>query len=151
MGKAEKREAVERLLGNGDTMLCIDSRHPGVDVPEVHMGKADLRLILNTGFRHPVSVQEHGIDAELLFGGAAWRCWIPYESLWCAFNPNTGETAIWPELIPEEVSGMPRPAGPIDEKTGPVMVKNSAPTSEPKNNGKKEKPHLRVIKGAKKD
>ena len=151
MEKVDKKEAIERLLANGDTMLCVDSRHPEVELPEIHLGKADLRLILNTGFRHPISVQEQGVDAELLFGGAPFRCWIPFGSIWCAFNPHTGETLIWPELVPDEISGLSSPDDPADVKAKPVMVKNSAPTVETKSNGKKERPHLRVIQGSKKD
>ena len=46
MEKINKKEAVERLLANGDTMICVDSRHPEVQVPDIHLGKSDLRLIL---------------------------------------------------------------------------------------------------------
>lgn len=104
MNKAEeKKEIVERMLAKGDTMLCIDSRHPGTQVPGIHQDKSDLRLILNLGFRHPVSVVPEGVQADLLFNGVLHHCWIPFESLWGVYDPATGEGALWPEQMPEDV------------------------------------------------
>ena len=76
------KEVVEHLLTLGDTMLCVDSRHPEVRVPDAHRGKSDLRLVVNLGFQHPIHVLPEGVQADLLFGGLLHHCWIPYDALW---------------------------------------------------------------------
>lgn len=100
MQPGNKREVVEAMLAKGDTMICLDSRYPDVQVPESHQGKEDLRLVLNLNFRHSITTFPEGIQAELLFGGVPYLCWIPYESLWAVYNPQTGEGYLWPGKTP---------------------------------------------------
>ncbi|MEW6441702.1 MAG: hypothetical protein AB1640_12275 [bacterium] len=147
-----KKEVLERMLAKGDTMLCINSRHESVLVPENHRGKVDLRLILNLNFRHPIEVLPDGVRADLLFGGVRFTCWIPYESLWAAFNPNTGEGTFWPAQAPDEVhhlfgrrrssagSRQKSLSGSEGRRTGPE------PSDSPRG-----RPALRVIPGGKKE
>jgi len=164
------------MLSKGDTMICLDSRHPDVQVPENHKGKEDLRLVLNLNFRHSISTLPDGIQAELLFGGVPFLCWVPYESLWAVHNPQTGEGYLWPGQTPislrdllgdksgaekkkGDVTPLVRPkASARDEKAlargGPVKTasrhKKPGP-SEPEKRDKKERPKFRVIEGRKKD
>ncbi len=95
------------MLAKGDALLCIDSRRSGVQVPRDHMNKSNLRLILNLGFRHPITLLSEGIQADLLFSGVLHHCWIPYESIWGVFNPVSGEGALWVETLPDELQGLP--------------------------------------------
>lgn len=99
----EIKEIVEGMLAKGDTMLCIDSRHPEAQVPGEHQGKSDLRLVLNLRFRQPISLFPDGIQADLLFNGVLHHCWIPYECLWGVYDPDTGEGTLWPEQMPEDM------------------------------------------------
>ena len=130
MDKSNKREVVEEMLAKGDTMICLDSRYPEVQLPENHKGKADLRLVLNLNFRRSINTLPDGIQAELLFGGVPFLCWIPYESLWAVYNPQTGEGYLWPGQTPVSLSGLragePKGGG---KKEG---VKRPAPTASPK-------------------
>jgi len=147
------KEAVEHLLTLGDTMLCVDSRHPEVRVPVVHANKADLRLVGNLGFRHPIHVLAEGIQADLLFGGMLHHCWIPYEALWGAYSPHTGEGKVWPDRMPAELRNLvgPRP-GSRDRPAPPGKGKS---IEEPGAGGtgpsarRKRGPVLRVIPGGK--
>jgi len=41
-----------------------------------------------------VKVIPEGIHADLLFSGRLHHCWIPYESIWAVYNPETGEGAV---------------------------------------------------------
>jgi len=143
------KELMEKMLGNGDTMLCIDSRHKDVHVPENHRGKADLRLILNLNFRRPIEVTDDGVRAELLFGGAPFMCWIPYASVWGVYNPNKGEGYLWPAHLPREVRDLLEPgrAGTLPGKPSKLRIADAAL----KETTRKTRPSLRVIPGRKKD
>ena len=154
MSNEEKKGVVEKILGQGDTMVCLDSRHPEVDVPVGQRGKDDLRLIMNYQFRGTIDVFDEGIQANLRFGGVAHQCWIPFESVWAVYNPNTGEGALWPEQLPESLRDLLlEDAADSEKNTGPEELpplKSPQPKPPPKTR-KGERPVLRVIKGAKKD
>jgi stringent starvation protein B len=160
----DKKQAVEELLSKGDAMICMDSRYPDVQVPENHKGKEDLRLVLNLNFRRSISTRPDGIQAELLFGGVPFLCWIPYESLWAVYNPQTGEGYLWPGETPVSLRDlMGEKSGTEDKK---AEVKSPALTASPKPSVQKEtasspegpakpaknhRPRFRVIDGGKKD
>ena len=145
MEPKDKRQAVEEMLSKGDTMICLDSGHPEVQVPDNHRGKEDLRLVLNLNFRHDMSVLPDGIQAELLFGGVPFLCWIPYESLWAVYNPDTGEGYLWPGQTPISLRDL---AASPKASAG----KDTAPASEgPVRRDEKERPRFRVIEGGKKN
>ncbi len=149
MQKENKREVLERLLAEGDTMICVDSRHPGVQVPAAHRGDPNLRLILNLGFRHRIQVLDEGVEAELLFRGEPYLCWIPFESLWAAYDPGTGAGVLWPEHVPLELRSLVEEAMKAQEKQGKKMDEGP-PAEQEKGNGRKGRPALRVIPGGKK-
>ncbi len=151
-----KKDAVEELLSKGDTMLCIDSRHPEIKVPAAQRGTADLRLVLNLGFRHSIQVLPEGIEAELLFGGSPSLCWIPYDSLWSVFNPQTGEGYLWPGQLPEELHDLFHKELKDEEEKGghpipSLAAESDPPVKEPKKRQSGDRSHLRVIPGGKKD
>ncbi len=164
MAPRDKSEVVEEMLSKGDTMVCLDSRHPAVQVPDNHKGKEDLRLVLNLNFRRPISTMPEGIEAELLFGGVPFLCWLPYDSLWAVYNPRTGEGYLWPGNTPVRLRDMladtsgaaeqeadrksPEPA----EEPKPSVRNEDAPAPEaPQKGTAKARPPLRVINGGKKD
>ncbi len=144
-------------------MVCLDSRYPEVQVPENHKGKEDLRLVLNLNFRHSISTLPDGIQAELLFGGVPFLCWIPYESLWAVYNPETGEGYLWPGQTPVSLRGLMGEESGAEKKAaakpqalsvGPkpsVREKIPSAPEEPEKSDKKQRPQFRVIKGGKKD
>jgi stringent starvation protein B len=159
-----KQQVVEEMLSKGDTMICIDTRYPDVRVPDNHKGQEDLRLVLNLNFRHEISTLPDGIQAELLFGGVPFLCWIPYESLWAVYNPQTGEGYLWPGETPVSLRDiLGDKLGPIQKKAdikppaAPASPKPSVrkdPASAPETPAKstaKARPKLRVINGGKKD
>jgi stringent starvation protein B len=144
-----KQQAVEEMLSKGDTMVCLDSRYPGVQVPENHKGREDLRLVLNLNFRHDITTLPDGIQAELLFGGAPFLCWIPYESLWAVYNPQTGEGYLWPGQTPLGLRDL-LAEGPEAEGNKSAQGP-TAPAESPADREEKGRPRFRVIEGGKKD
>jgi stringent starvation protein B len=142
------------MLAKGDTMICLDSRYPDVQVPENHLGKEDLRLVLNLNFRHSITTLPEGIQAELLFGGVPHLCWVPYESLWAVYNPQTGEGYLWPGQTPVHLRGLAvdAPGGDENKEEGNRSNPEESAVSESlEGPGKAERPRFRVIPGGKKD
>jgi stringent starvation protein B len=160
----DKKQAVEEILSKGDAMICLDSRDPEVQVPENHKGREDLRLVLNLNFRRSISTLPDGIQAELLFGGVPFLCWIPYKSLWAVYNPQTGEGYLWPGETPLSLrdllgdkSGKGQKKADVKRlaligKRKPSVREETAlaPEGLAKPAGKR-RPRFRVIDGGKKD
>lgn len=157
-----KEAVVLKLLSEGDTMLCLDARFPGVHVPAQHAQNPNLHLVLNLNFPHPIDITAEGISANLAFGGRRFTCYLPMEALWAAFNPQTMQGTMWPDSIPPEVQaelakqqGQPAPqatpAWPAAAPPAPRAIKNKE-TSEPDAPEKTSSPsgrqrgHLRLIK-----
>ena len=150
-----KEAVVLKLLAEGDTMLCLDARHPDACVPPHQARNPALRLILNLNFPRPIDVTAEGISVNLSFGGRRFDCYVPMDALWAAFNPHTMEGALWQESVAPEVLKnlqaqlqVKQPAEPAPEaahKTGPKAVppaNGEAPASQtPRKRG-----HLRLVK-----
>jgi len=129
----DKKRVLQEMLGRGDTMVCVDARHPEVMVPPMHQDKADLRLILNLGFRNPIRLLSDGVRADLRFSGTLFSCWLPYESLWAVYNPNTGEGKIWPEHLPEELAHLLPVPGEKNPPTPTIPLRGRS--KEPESGG----------------
>ena len=142
MNSADPKEVIEALLERGDAMLCIDSRHRGVQVPENHRNNSALRLVLNLGFRNPINLLDDGVEAVLVFGGVRHHCWIPYDSLWGVYNPETLEGMVWPERIPEELAGAVSKSGQPEKPGKPAKQPPAAGQGQQDVSGarKKENP-----------
>ncbi len=164
MEPKDKQQAVEEVLSKGDAMICLDSRYPDVQVPENHKGKEDLRLVLNLNFRRSISTLPDGIQAELLFGGVPFLCWIPYESLWAVYNPDTGEGYLWPGETPVSLRDLMGDKSGAEKKKADVKPPALAVSPKPsvreettcrdkpqKLAPRRQRPQFRVIDGGKKD
>ena len=150
-----KEAVVLKLLAEGDTMLCLDARHPDVCVPPHQAQNPALRLILNRDFPRPIDVTEEGISVNLSFGGRRFDCYVAMDALWAAFNPHTMEGALWqesasPEVLENlkaqlQVKETAEPAPQATRKPGPKAVprvNGEAPASQtPRKRG-----HLRLVK-----
>ena len=151
---ASKEAVVLKLLADGDTMLCLDARHPDACVPPHQAGNPALRLILNRQFPRPIDVSEEGIGVNLSFGGRRFDCYIPMDALWAAFNPHTMEGSLWQDSAsPEVLEGL---KAQMQEKRDPQPAPDAAkagPTAVPRTNGEasasatpRKRGHLRLVK-----
>lgn len=152
---ASKEAMVLKLLAEGDTMLCLDARHPDACVPPHQAGNPALRLVLNRQFPRPIDVSDEGIGVNLSFGGRRFDCYIPMGALWAAFNPHTMEGTLWQESAsPEVLEGLKaqmqekRDAQPATAEAG-----KAGPTAVPRGTGAKsafstprKRGHLRLVK-----
>ena len=150
-----KEATVLQLLAKGDTMLCLDARYKGVQVPAEHASNPALRLILNLNFPHPIDVTAEGISARLSFGGRRVACYIPLDALWAAFDPQTMQGMMWPESMPPEVAAdlarqqqqTTAPASKSDRsKQTHLVQRNKTETSEETTKKPRQRGHLRIIK-----
>lgn len=158
-----KSKYLLKLLEEGDAMVCLDARHPDVDVPASHKTNPMLNLVFNLSFRRPFDVREDGIYATLAFDRRPHSCVIPFEAVWAIYVPGTQAGEVWESSIPEDIqlegrlldAEFPRPrAVPTGEGPPPAEAAPSgetpAPAEKPATRGKgksgRDRSHLRVIK-----
>ena len=133
------------LLEEDDARVCLDSRHPEVDVPATHKNNSSLNLVFNLNFRRTIEITEEGIFATLAFNGRPYECTLPFDAVWAIYDPNMKNGQVWEESIPEDMNL----AEQVMETGKPPLklVKSSGkPSKEPKTGGKRDRRHLRVIK-----
>ena len=137
------------LLEEGDAMVCLDSRHPDVDVPESHKDNSSLNLVFNLNFRKPFEITEEGIFASLAFNGRPHQCALPFSAVWSIYDPKMKNGQVWEESIPTDMNLSDQAIVIKPEKPASNLksVKTSGkPPTETKTEGKRDRSHLRVIK-----
>ena len=137
------------LLEEGDAMVCLDSRHPEVDVPANEKNNSSLNLVFNLNFRRPIEITEEGIFATLAFNGRPYKCTLPFDAVWAIYDPNMKNGQVWEESIPKDMNLPEQVMETPPEKPLAKLksVKSSGkPSKEPKTGGKRDRSHLRVIK-----
>ena len=130
-------------------MVCLDSRHPEVDVPATHKNNSSLNLVFNLNFRRPIEITEEGIFATLAFNGRPYECTLPFDAVWAIYDPNMKNGQVWEESIPKDMNLPEQVMGAQHEKPLAKLksVESSGePSKEPKTGGKRDRSHLRVIK-----
>ncbi|MBI5493779.1 MAG: stringent starvation protein B [Deltaproteobacteria bacterium] len=148
-----KRDALNQLLEDGITMVYLDARAPGVDVPRALRGNPNLRLNVSRRFPRPLEVEEDGMTAVLSFGGVPYRCIIPWRAVFGMLSQATHKELLWPEDIPPELldgaDELAEPAGPPRDKAplhpvpdpAPLPAGEGEPAPSPPRRG-----HLRLVK-----
>jgi stringent starvation protein B len=137
------------LLEEGDAMVCLDSRHPDVDVPESHKDNSSLNLVFNLNFKRPFKITEEGIFASLAFNGRPHQCTLPFSAVWSIYDPQMKNGQVWEESIPTDMNLSDQAIVIKPEKLASNLksVKTSGkPPTETKTEGKRDRSHLRVIK-----
>jgi stringent starvation protein B len=146
-----KYDILVQLLSEGDAMVCLDARHPEVDVPNTHKDNPALSLVFNLNFRRPFDVQETGIFATLAFGGRPHKCVIPFEAVWAIHEPESKKGQVWEESFPKDLKLQ---VGANVEAVGPeseplltnVEIQSKISKKGQSSRSKKDRSHLRVIK-----
>ena len=146
-----KYDILVQLLSEGDAMVCLDARHPEVDVPNTHKDNPALSLVFNLNFRRPFDVQETGIFATLAFGGRPHKCVIPFEAVWSIHEPESKKGQVWEESFPKDLKlqvGANVKEASLESEPPLMNVKISSKISKQgqSSRSKKDRSHLRVIK-----
>lgn len=135
-----KAQLLNQLLDEGMTMIHLDARVDGVDVPDVFRNDTHLRLNLSWRFGRTMTVDDDKVIAELTFGGHPHLCVIPFSAVFGMVSHATNRTLMWPEDIPPEVlqelekpTPPPRPSPSGKKGNGPrlVAVKNDPDDETP--------------------
>ena len=146
-----KYDILVQLLSEGDAMVCLDARHPEVDVPNTHKDNPALSLVFNLNFRRPFDVQETGIFATLAFGGRPHKCVIPFEAVWAIHEPESKKGQVWEESFPKDLKlqvGANVKEARLESEPPLMKVEVQSKISKKgqSSRSKKDRSHLRVIK-----
>lgn len=140
MNLPDKRETVVEFTRHGETMLILDPRQPGVQVPEHLRGERELRLKVsyryNTG---ALLISDEGVRQTLSFNGELFACSIPWASLIAAWCIPTGTACGWDRP--------PEPAQLVAVKARMKLVSGGR-ADEPEIEAEPAKPrpaHLRLL------
>tara|TARA_B110000438_G_C15403049_1_gene474229 strand:- start:84 stop:533 length:450 start_codon:yes stop_codon:yes gene_type:complete len=143
----KKYDVLLYILDEGDAMVCLDARLPEVDVPESHKNNSSLNLIFNLNFKRPVEITEEGIFASLVFNGRPHQCALPFNAVWAIYDPKMKNGQVWEESLPTDMSLADQAILNQPKKIPLKTVKSSSkPTKDTKNQSKRDRSHLRVIK-----
>jgi stringent starvation protein B len=146
--QADKQTVLEQYLESGMTLIVLDARTPGVDVPDHLRQDPQLRLNLSYKFGLPMSMSQWGVVATLTFGGIHHACRIPWVAIFAMVSHATGQPHVFPEDVPVELLAQQQavpsssehteaPAAPTPEKTT---------TRKPRKKKTPAKPTLSVVK-----
>ncbi len=112
----DKRAVIDDLLGKGAVLVHLDARRSDVAVPERLRGESKLVLRLGHGLSPPIPdllVDDRGISATLTFGGAPFRCVMPWAAIYAAVADGEQRGMVWPDDIPDDLlTGGPGEAAP---------------------------------------
>ena len=98
----EKRETLERFLGDEHVLVHLTPQTEGVQVP-VHLREnPTVTLKLSRYFRGQMNVTETEVTADLLFGSSYFECRIPFDAIW-GLTSTRGQFLMWPSSAPAEV------------------------------------------------
>jgi stringent starvation protein B len=99
-----KRDVLKEMLEHGLTMVHLDARSAGVDVPTNLRDQNHLRLNFSYRFYlDTFDISDEGICASLSFGGTPHLCTIPWTAVFGMMSQVTQQFQIWPEDVPVEL------------------------------------------------
>jgi len=100
-----KKDALLNMLAQGLTLVHIDARRAGVEVPPEFRTDATLRL--NLSYRFPdidLDIDDDAVRATLTFGSMRFRCVLPWSSIFAMTLPQSQEGLVWPDDLPPELA-----------------------------------------------
>jgi stringent starvation protein B len=161
----EKLKAFETLIDQGMTMVILDARRMGTNVPRRFSNDPQLRLnFSHRFFLEDFVFDDTGVRATLSFSGEPLYCDVPWTSVFAMTGHSSGEGMLWPEDVPRELQmliSMPArpPRDRSSESSGPRPVPSPPPemlaaaaeeedVGEESGNGDGEKkpPFLQLVK-----
>lgn len=171
---AEKLEIFTRLIDAGMVLVNLDARQPGVRVPPMYEGDAQLGLNFSHRFGlDDFAYDERGVRATLSFQGAGHFCDVPWGAVFMVRSYVTGEVVLFPASLPPEIAPLlegiephlnaarpgdeddtqrllPRMVTPqqTDEAAGPDDdgAEGSGDDEPPDDDGPRRPPGLRLVK-----
>ena len=142
----EKRETLERFLGDEHALVHVAPRGDGVVLPEHLTRNPTVTLKLSRYFRGKMDVSKSEVTAELLFGEDYFSCKVPLASIW-GMTSIRGQFLMWPESTPPEVlAGLEKQS---EARRTEALASEPAPAPEVAPSSDRpgvKRPHLRRVK-----
>ena len=79
----EKRSVFEDFLQGNIVKVIVDGTNPEVRIPEDLVDKEEVALTISYSYHLPfLEITNTGVEAELSFGGSAFRCLLPWDAIY---------------------------------------------------------------------
>lgn len=101
----DQKTTIERLLDDEQVLVHINPATPGVTIPTHLSENRTVTLRLSRFFKGDLTIDDHKVTAELLFGPDYFTCVLPWDSIWGASSIR-GQEFIWAEAAPDEILQM---------------------------------------------
>lgn len=123
--------------------LHVNADHDGVVCPDFVRDKWRERLVIDLDPNYPLELHfaDHGLEANLSFGGHVSRCVFPWGAIYVVADRNTGRGVVLDQNVPESVRqaqrarpSEPAPAptpAPVDTEATRADADPSDETTEP--------------------
>ena len=120
----DKKKTLESLMSRGPVLVHVDGRRAEVSVPARF--RADANLVLRFGYQLTPPIMDLEVTDELIagtltFGGAPFRCVLPWSAIYAATVEGEQRGTVWPEDVPEDMitSGNEPAAAPAPVEEAP--------------------------------
>ena len=124
---AEKQPQMLELLKYGTVMTFVDSRLPGVIIPDYL--KSDYQLRLNFDYAFDIDdfrVLPDRVEASLSFNQRNFFCVIPFDAVYLILNNSIQRAGLFVESVPAEMLDILTATGK-QEQSKPDRLKSVAP------------------------
>jgi hypothetical protein len=141
---ADQKTTIERLLDDEQVLVHINPAAPGVSIPSHLSENRTVTLRLSRFFKGDLTIDDHKVSAELLFGPEYFTCVLPWESIWGASSIR-GQEFIWAEAAPDEILQMFL-AQRDDRQASAQRSSDRAVRQSSTSSTRRSAPHLRRVK-----
>ena len=112
---------MERFAGmieHGLVLVTLDTRSPGVDVPEIFRGTPQLHLSFSRRFGlEDFDYDENCVRATLSFDHGDHRCVVPWAAVYGLTCESIDERVAFPESFPQELLALLPELASLDPET----------------------------------
>ncbi len=154
--ESEKQVQMLEQLKLGTVMVFLDTRKPGVTVPDQFRTDFQLRLNFDYAFEiEDFKVLPDHIEASLSFNRQKCFCVVPFSAVYLMVSHSAQIGALFPESIPKEMLNFFNNSEPVPSKTQSLslvnqglaaIAKDELPPAVKSEALQKKRPHLRVVK-----
>lgn len=154
-GLPPKKDVMLALLEGASVYLHLDPRRDGVIVPKWLTNQP--QLVLQVGFNMAVRIPDldigdDGVSCTLSFNRSPFWCHLPWTAVYGLVGED-GRGMIWPDDVPEELSGPPRQKPRLEAVREPEVasaesepVAAKAPAKKPRARAGEAKPKAKTAR-----
>lgn len=105
VARSEKAAVARQLIAQGEILVNLDPRRPGVIVPDEFKSEPRLVLAYGLDMDPPIpdlDIREDGISATLSFHGKPFKTYVPWTSVFAIVDENQNGR-LWKEDVPADM------------------------------------------------